>query len=107
MKQLEFPSIEKDAGPKFIDFTVLDKIDKKSFNDLFEKIPKDNSLEVETVKFDDKRDKYEHEQQRLRKRICRDQRPIRNHTTKNNPNTRTLQHIPKQNHTRTTTRSRH
>ena len=59
MKQLEFPSIEKDAGPKFIDFTVLDKIDKKSFNDLFEKIPKDNSLEVETVKFDDKRDKYE------------------------------------------------
>ena len=57
MKQLEFPSIEKDAGPKFIDFTVLDKIDKKSFNDLFEKIPKDNSLEVETVKFDDKESK--------------------------------------------------
>ena len=52
IKQLEFPSIEKVAGPKFLDYTLIEKIDHKSFNDLFEELPKENTLEIEPIKID-------------------------------------------------------
>jgi len=52
IKQLEFPSIEKVAGPKFLDYALIEKLDHKSFNDLFKKLPKENTLEVETIKID-------------------------------------------------------